>query len=201
MRELLSVVLASASPRRYELLTSLGLDVAIRPSGVDEGDRPGHGPLELAQMLAAEKAGAVARSEPGAVIVAADTVVDLDGIGLGKPRSAREAASMLRSLAGREHVVHTGYAVLDTAAGTRIEGASSTRVRFSSLTDDEIETYVATGDPLDKAGSYGIQGRGSALVERIDGDFYTVMGFPLGEFVRRLPELGYRLPTRLVETQ
>jgi septum formation protein len=130
------------------------------------------------------------------VIVAADTVVDLDGTALGKPESAREAAWMLHSLSGREHVVHTAYTVIDGASGARIDGAGSTRVRFATLADDDIATYVATGDPFDKAGSYGIQGRGAALVERIDGDFYTVMGFPLGDFIRRLPELGYRLPIR-----
>jgi septum formation protein len=194
MRDLRSVILASASPRRYQLLTSLGLDVLVRPSGIDEGVRPGHGPLELAALHAAGKADAVARRERGGVIVAADTVVDLDGAALGKPVSAADAAATLRSLAGREHLVHTAYAVLDEAAGARIVGAVTTRVRFAALSDAAIEAYVATGDPFDKAGSYGIQGRGAALVERIEGDFYTVMGFPLGEFVRRLPELGYRLP-------
>jgi septum formation protein len=132
------------------------------------------------------------------VIVAADTVVDLDGVALGKPASPGQAVSMLRSLAGREHVVHTAYVVLDTGAGTRIAGSSSSRVRFAPLSADVIDAYVATGDPLDKAGAYGIQGRGAALVERIEGDFYTVMGFPLGEFIRRLPELGYRLPAQRV---
>jgi septum formation protein len=194
MRELLTVVLASVSPRRYELLTSLGLDVAVRPSGIDEGDRPGHGPLELAELHAAGKADAVACVERSAVIVAADTVVDLDGAALGKPASPAEAVAMLRFLAGREHVVHTAYAVIDAGANRRIAGSASTRVRFAKLSDAAIEAYVATGDPLDKAGAYGIQGRGAALVECIDGDFYTVMGFPLGEFIRRLPELGYRLP-------
>jgi septum formation protein len=196
MRELLTVVLASASPRRYELLTSLGLDVAVRPSGVDEGDRPGHGPLELAELHAAGKADALARLERHAVIVAADTVVDLDGAALGKPASSAEAVAMLRSLAGREHVVHTAYVVVDTGAGTRIAGSSSTRVWFAQLSAGVIDAYVATGDPMDKAGAYGIQGRGAALVERIEGDFYTVMGFPLGDFIRRLPELGYRLPAQ-----
>jgi septum formation protein len=196
MRELLTVVLASASPRRYELLTSLGLDVAVRPSGVDEGDRPGHGPLELAELHAAGKADALARLERHAVIVAADTVVDLDGAALGKPASSAEAVAMLRSLAGREHVVHTAYVVQDTGAGTRIAGSASTRVWFAQLSAGVIDAYVATGDPMDKAGAYGIQGRGAALVERIEGDFYTVMGFPLGDFIRRLPELGYRLPAQ-----
>jgi septum formation protein len=194
MRDLVSVVLASASPRRYELLTSLGLNVVVRPSGVDEGDRPGNGPRELAVLHAAAKADAVARREASAVIVAADTVVDLDGASIGKPRTAAEATAMLRTLSGREHLVHTAYTVADAAAGSRIDAVLTTRVRFAPLSDEDIAIYVASGDPMDKAGSYGIQGRGAALVERIDGDFYTVMGFPLGDFVRRIPELGYVLP-------
>jgi septum formation protein len=194
MRDLVSVILASASPRRYELLTSLGLSVVVRPSGVDEGDRPGHGPRELAALHAAAKAAAVACGEPSAVIVAADTVVDLDGVSLGKPRTMGEAASMLRALSGRKHLVHTAYVVADVPSGRRIDAVLTTGVQFAQLNDDVIATYVASGDPMDKAGSYGIQGRGAALVERIEGDFYTVMGFPLGDFVRRLPELGYALP-------
>jgi septum formation protein len=194
MRELDSIVLASVSPRRFELLTSLGLRVIVIPSDVDEGVRPGHGPLELAIFYAAAKAEAVARREPRAVIVAADTVVDLDGDALGKPREAAEAVAMLERLQGREHVVHTAFTLIDGEDGGRADRASSTRVRFRALDRSTIEAYVATGDPLDKAGSYGIQGRGAALVDRIEGDFYTVMGFPLGSFVRTLPELGLSLP-------
>jgi septum formation protein len=167
----------------------------VEPSDVDEGERPGCGPAELALFHASAKADAAAVREHGGVIVAADTVVDLDGKALGKPRDAAEAAWMLAALAGREHVVHTAFVVVDAAAqGRRLVRSSSTRVRFVPLSSDQIAGYVATGEPMDKAGAYGIQGRGAALVERIDGDFYTVMGFPLGEFVRSLPELGYALP-------
>lgn len=193
MRELSSVVLASASPRRRELLVSLGLRVLVTPSDVDEGERPGCGPAELALVHACAKAEAVAAREPEGVIVAADTVVDLDGKALGKPSDAVGAEAMLASLAGREHVVHTTFVVVDVPAGRRVVRSSSTRVRFVPLSGEQIAAYVATGEPMDKAGAYGIQGRGAALVERIEGDFYTVMGFPLGEFVRSLPELGYAL--------
>lgn len=193
MRELTSVVLASASPRRYELLTSLGLTVRVVPSDFDEGERPGYGPRELAAHHAGEKADVVAGRERNAVIVAADTVVDRDGIALGKPRDRADARSMLASLSGREHVVHTAYVVIDSIGGARLAQTSSTTVRFARLSDNDIDTYIATGEPMDKAGAYGIQGRGAALVEYIDGDFYTVMGFPLGDFVRRLPALGYTL--------
>jgi septum formation protein len=194
MRDLLSIVLASVSPRRRELLSSLGLTVRVVPSDVDEGDRPGYGPRELAALHAAAKADAVARIERDALIVAADTVVDLDGTALGKPTDDADAASMLRALSGRRHLVHTAYVALDTSSGRRIAATHTTLVSFAALASDTIDRYVATGEPRDKAGSYGIQGRGAALVERIDGDFYTVMGFPLGDFVRRLPELGYALP-------
>ena len=194
MRNLLSIVLASASPRRFELLTSLGLDVRVVPSDVNEGDRPGFGPRELAAFHAEAKAVAVAERGVKGLIVAADTVVDLDGKALGKPPGPREAAEMLRALAGREHVVHTAYALREATRAVAFCRTSTTRVQFAALDEETIERYVATGDSLDKAGAYGIQGRGAQLVERIDGDFYTVMGFPLGDFVRRLPGLGYLLP-------
>lgn len=198
MRDLHSIVLASASPRRRELLSSLGLAVRVVPSDVDEGDRPGYGPRELAALHAAAKSAAVARIEFNALIVAADTVVDVDGAALGKPVDDADAIRMLRALAGRRHLVHTAYAAHDTASGLRIEATHTTQVTFARLSSETIERYVATGEPRDKAGAYGIQGRGAALVERIDGDFYTVMGFPLGDFVRRLPELGYSLPPVVV---
>jgi septum formation protein len=194
MRDLLSIVLASASPRRLELLTSLGLTVRVVPSDVDEGERPGYGPRELAALHAGAKADAVARIERDALIVAADTVVDVDGAAFGKPADDAEAARMLKTLSGRDHRVHTAYAAVDGPTGRRLDSVHTTVVRFATLSSDAIERYVATGEPRDKAGAYGIQGRGAALVERIDGDFYTVMGFPLGDFVRRLPELDYTLP-------
>jgi septum formation protein len=196
MRTLLSIVLASASPRRFELLCSLGLDVRVLPSDVNEGDRPGFEPRELAAFYAEAKADAVAARGEAGLIVAADTVVDLAGKALGKPSDAREAAAMLRALSGREHLVHTAYALRERANAIALGRTSTTRVFFAALDDETIARYVATGDSLDKAGAYGIQGRGAELVERIDGDFYTVMGFPLGDFVRRLPMLGYALPAR-----
>ena len=195
MRDLTTISLASASPRRFELLSSLGLHVRVVPSGVDEGDRPGYAPRDLAALHAGSKAAAVFdREREGDLIVAADTVVDLDGTALGKPVDPDEAARMLHALSGRTHVVHTAYVVIDPRANRRFTGTRSTAVTFATLGDATIAAYIATGDPFDKAGSYGIQGRGAALVDRIDGDFYTVMGFPLGDFVRRLPELDYALP-------
>jgi septum formation protein len=193
MRQLSVVVLASASPRRLDLLTSLGLVVRVVPSNVNEGDRPGYGPREIAALYAEAKAEAVADLGESGLIVAADTVVDLDGKTLGKPRGRDEAAAMLRALSGREHLVHTAYALRERAHAVAYGATRTSRVRFAALDEATIARYVATGEPLDKAGGYGIQGRGAALVERIEGDFYTVMGFPLGDFVRTLPALGYEL--------
>lgn len=192
MRDLVSIVLASGSPRRYELLRSLGLDVIVMPSGVVEGERPGLSPRCVAAFYAAAKADAVFSRRGKEIVLAADTVVDLDGRALGKPLDRDDARAMLRALAGREHVVHTAYSVRSTTAS--LDGMGSTRVRFAACDDVFIEAYVAGGEPFDKAGAYGAQGRGAALVERIDGDFYTVIGFPLGDFIRRLPELELQLP-------
>lgn len=189
------ILLASASPRRLELLQSLGFAVRVEPSGYDEPDDPGATPPELAIRHAAAKAREVRARFPDEVIVAADTVVDVDGRTLGKPRDAAEAHEMLRTLSGREHQVHTAYAIALPGHAELFEDLASTRVRFFSLDDDEIAAYVASGEPMDKAGAYGIQGRAAALVASIDGDFYTVMGFPLARFTRAIRQLGFALPT------
>ncbi|HEY1977097.1 MAG TPA: Maf family protein [Candidatus Baltobacteraceae bacterium] len=189
------IILASASPRRLELLRSLGLDVEVAPSGYHEPDSPQLTPAELAVAHAREKlAAAIAKIGDSAVpVVAADTVVDVDGAALNKPADEADAVRMLSVLSGREHLVHTAFA-LAVPGGETINERSTTVVRFYRLTPDEIGDYVATGEPLDKAGAYGIQGLAAALVESIMGDFYTVMGFPLARFVRTLRRLGFALP-------
>jgi septum formation protein len=191
------VILASASPRRLELLRSLGLTVELARSGYEERESPLLAPQQIARRHARGKLGAAlerAARPIDAPWVAADTVVDLDGESLGKPRDTAEAVAMLRRLSGREHVVHTAFALAVPTLPTWIEERATTRVRFYALEDDEIAEYVASGEPFDKAGGYGIQGRAAALVEAIDGDFYTVMGFPLSRFVRALRRLGFELP-------
>jgi septum formation protein len=189
------IILASASPRRLELLRSIGLEVEAVPSGYDEAPLGGVSPERLAVVHARAKLTSAAASADRSVpIVAADTVVDVGGTALGKPRDAADAARMLRLLSGREHRVHTAFALLVPGLLTPVEELSSTSVRFYPLDQAEIDDYVASGEPLDKAGAYGIQGRAASLVESVDGDFYTVMGFPLARFVRTLRRLGFSLP-------
>jgi len=190
------IVLASASPRRLELLCSLGLAVDVLPSGYDEPEMPGLLPAELASSHAEAKlksAIALLGERYDVPVLAADTVVDRDGASIGKPRDAAEAAGMLELLSGREHLVHTAFALGVPGHPPHVECAT-TRVWFYRLEPSEVAEYVATGEPMDKAGAYGIQGRAAALVERIDGDFYTVMGLPLSRVVRAMRRLGFTLP-------
>lgn len=188
------IVLASGSPRRLELLRSLGFDVTVAVSGYAEPPMPHLSPRDLARAHAAAKLAGTARGADA--VVASDTVVDLDGVALGKPADADDAARMLRALSGRAHVVHTAYALALPGRDAPVEAVESTTVRFHPLDDAEIAEYVASGEPMDKAGAYGIQGRAAALVAGIDGDFYTVMGFPLGSFVRALRAAGFAPPAR-----
>jgi septum formation protein len=191
LADLNAVALASASPRRRELLASLGLRVTVVPSAYDEMPLPGLDPAELALRHARGKAAAAMPSD--ALIVAADTVVDLDGEALGKPADIAEARAMLRRLSGRWHLVHTAFALRGGSLADTFSDVVSTRVRFADLDDETVGAYAASGDGLDKAGAYGIQGFAATLVERIDGDYFTVVGFPIAAFAQALPRLGYRL--------
>lgn len=184
------IALASASPRRLQLLESLGLVVVVVRSTYEErDDLASDGLADLALRHALGKAAGADTGGP-ALLVAADTVVDVDGTGLAKPRDDADAKRMLRVLSGRWHVVHTGFTVVDRSSGTRVAGVESSRVKFAALDDATIDRYVATGEPHDKAGAYGIQGKGALLVERVDGDFYTVMGLPLARINAAARELG-----------
>jgi septum formation protein len=192
-----AIGLASQSPRRKALLESVGLAVTIVPSSYNEEDNldAATDPSEIALRHALGKARQAQGSGPP-VLVAADTIVEIAGELLGKPRDPAAAHAMLRKLSGREHQVYTGFIVLDRASGCSHSGVESTAVRFMALDDDDITAYVATGDPLDKAGAYGIQGRGGLLVSSIQGDFYTVMGLPLARVGAALRELGYDVLAR-----
>lgn len=172
-------ILASGSPRRRELLEMLGVpDLTIRPAAGPERATPGAGPEQTVRELSLHKAQEVAQTcAPEDIIIAADTIVYLDGAILGKPKDHDDAVRMLTALSGREHIVYTGVAVL--RGGELRQAAEHTAVRFRTLTPAEIERYIATGEPMDKAGAYGVQSLGALLVERIDGDFYNVMGLPV----------------------
>ncbi|HHV94687.1 MAG TPA: septum formation inhibitor Maf [Firmicutes bacterium] len=188
------LILASHSPRRQELLRSLGVDFTVIPAEVDESAIQEEDPEALAEALAYVKARWVADRVLDAVVVAADTIVLLDsGEVLGKPRGNEEAVEMLSRLSGRGHWVVTGVAVIDSGTGNTKVFHETTRVFFRALSRQEIERYVATGEPLDKAGAYGIQGKGALLVERIEGCYFNVVGFPLARVGQALAEFGISL--------
>jgi septum formation protein len=184
------VVLASASPRRRELLNLIGIPHEVRPANIDETMRPREAPSRHAERLAREKASAIAVRDPDLITIGADTVVVVNRKVLGKPADAADAARMLGMLSGREHTVITAVAV---SRGRKLRSAiEEVRVRFRRLSDDEIEAYIATGEPMDKAGAYGIQGFGATIVERIEGDYFAVMGLPLVRLVGLMRDVGVR---------
>ena len=182
-----SVVLASASPRRKELLRLVGIPHQVVVSNIDEAILPSESPPTYAERIAREKASAVGVRHPESVVVAADTIVVIDDEILGKPSSSSEAHRMLRKLSGRTHIVFTAVAV--RRGEQMVSSVERVSVTFRDLGDAEIDEYVATGEPMDKAGSYGIQGYGATIVERIDGDYFAVMGLSLVRMVRLLQEV------------
>jgi septum formation protein len=172
------LVLASASPRRGEILSNAGIPfIREIPQGIDETPAPGEQPRDYVMRLAREKADAV-KSEPGQIVLGADTSVVIDGEILGKPSDTADAAHMLRLLSGRAHDVITGICLLGSGPEHVID-AATTRVWFAGLSEMEIEQYVATGEPMDKAGAYGIQGVASKFILRIEGCYFNVMGLPV----------------------
>ena len=184
------VILASQSPRRRELLNLIGITHEVRPADIDESAFPDEAPAAHAERLARSKADTLARELTDAVVVAADTIVVIDDLILGKPADADDARHTLRRLSGRTHTVFTAVAV--ARDGELVSAVETVAVTVRPLDDAEIDAYVATGEPMDKAGSYGIQGFGAAIVERIDGDFFAVMGLPLVRLVRLLERVGVR---------
>jgi len=183
------LILASASPRRKEILAEGGLSFSVRPQDIDESVYDGIEPRLMVQLLAASKAAKAVQGE-NEVILGADTVVVCDGKVLGKPKDAAEAEEMLSMLSGRTHSVYTGIAVLRGDDGTMRTHAEETLVTFRTLTKEEIRAYIETGEPMDKAGAYGIQGKGGALVSETEGDFQNVVGLPLGAVLRLMAEMN-----------
>jgi nucleoside triphosphate pyrophosphatase len=186
------VILASQSPRRRELLALVGIAHEVRPADIDETYLAGERPREHAERLARGKAAVIARESPDAVIIGSDTIVVVDGDVLGKPADDAEAKRMLARLAGRSHIVMTAVAV--SWRGETRSDVVEVGVTFHELGADDIAAYVATREPMDKAGAYGIQGYGATIVARVDGDYFAVMGLPLQRLVRLLAELGVRYP-------
>jgi septum formation protein len=177
------IILASQSPRRSLLLKQIGLTFAVEPSSIVEEIDRNASSEENVRRLSLHKAEEVARQHVSGVVIGSDTIVVIDGQVLGKPASETEARSMLRMLSGRTHTVYTGFALVDAATKKSYIDHAATEVTFRRLEDQEIADYVASGSPMDKAGSYGIQDDfGAVFVDRIAGDYYTVVGFPLSKF-------------------
>lgn len=195
----MTVVLASASPRRQELLRNAGISFTVQPADIDEAPLAGESAGECAQRLAREKAVAVFRNNPNSFVLGADTIVAIERLILGKPRDAEDAARMLRLLSGRTHAVITGVCVVgpvvsglwSVVSKSNIQIASSTTfVTVCVISEDEIREYIATGEPMDKAGAYAIQGRASRWIPRIEGDYSNVVGLPVALVYAMLRERG-----------
>lgn len=182
------LILASASPRRRELLTQIAIPHTVSPAHIDETHHPGEDPVSFVRRLALEKAAVAARTHPHSPVLAADTTVAIGTHVLNKPANPAEAEQMLRSLAGHTHTVHTGIAVVH--AGAVHSHVESTSVSFTSIPAEELAAYLASADSLDKAGAYGIQGYAARWIDRIEGDFFNVVGLPLAATVRLLRQAG-----------
>jgi septum formation protein len=183
------LLLASASPRRSEILSSLGLRFEVRHPEVNESPKPGETPGELALRLAGMKAVAVSKCAGDTWTIGADTVVDLDGTPLGKPMNREDSLKMLRALTGRDHLVHTGIAVASSGE-LLASGLETTRVIFGDIPDEDLRDFAESGDGDDKAGAYAIQGRGALLVEKIEGCYYNVVGLPVFRLNAMLKKLA-----------
>lgn len=190
LRNTRPLVLASASPRRQEFLRLLGLEFTVDPARIDESARPGESPEDFARRLARDKAAAVARRHRASLVIGADTVVVADDRLLGKPGSPAQALEMLTMLQDRVHRVITGLALIDRDRNIEIDEVCATAVRFGRFPRSLLEAYVRTGEPLDKAGAYGIQGIGGFLVKEINGGCSTVIGLPVQRLTALLLECG-----------
>lgn len=178
------IILASSSPRRQELLKTSGIEFKVCAAAGEENLDPSLPPAEAAIEVARQKAREVALKHPKGCVIGADTIVLLDHTILGKPKDEAEAAAMLKQLSGREHTVYTGVCIINN--GEENTFAEATKVEFYPLSEKDITEYVESGEPMDKAGAYGIQGLGCLLIKRIEGDFFNVMGFPVARVVRAI---------------
>jgi septum formation protein len=188
-----TIILASASPRRQELLEKVGLKFEVEPGNYEEDIKSGVEPHEIARRISLGKAEAVARNHKDAIIIAADTFIVFEGRILGKPHTETESRKMLETLNGKSHLVITGFTIMDTGNYKTLSKSIETRVYIRKLTSAEIKAYVQSKEPLDKAGAYAIQGLGSVIVERIEGDYYNVMGLPLSALAEALAKFGIKV--------
>lgn len=182
------MILASSSPRRRDLLSSLGLQFQVIPAELQEVPTLHESAKDFTVRVAEKKAVVVGKKHPHAWVIGADTVVVVEGKMLGKPRDRADAARMLRRLANREHIVITGYVLVNVAEEKTMRGVAETRVKIAPLGEREIAWYINTGEPLDKAGAYAIQGKGAFMVEWIEGSYTNVVGLPLAQLVRLFNE-------------
>jgi septum formation protein len=195
MNKDVTFILASSSPRRRQLLSTLGLPFTVLSADVDEQFASELSPAEVVEQLSLRKARAVATKVSSGLVIGSDTIVVLDGEILGKPNNPQHAVEMLSRLQGEQHTVFTGVAIVDAASNLSEVAHNSTKVRMRPLTEQEQQAYVATGEPLDKAGAYAIQGLGATLVEGIEGDYFTVVGLPLALTAKMLSTFGIDLLT------
>lgn len=184
------IVLASGSPRRKRLLEQIGLEIEICESNFNEDSVKIADPIELAKFLALKKAETVAARFDDAIIIGADSVVIFDGVALGKPKDEAQAKRILRELSGKENRGITGYAIIDTKNNVMVNNHSEAIVKFRNLSDEEINEYVATGEPLDMAGAYGLMDKGAILMESVSGNFYSIVGLPINEVYVELRKMG-----------
>ncbi len=188
------IILASSSPRRRELMRGMGLQFDIIPSDVNEEVPADLEPAQIVEELAFRKASDVARSYPDKIVIGSDTVVVWNGTVLGKPRDEEEAFQMLSRLQGDWHRVYTGLAVIQAQAGIKKLGHTCTRVQMKPLSPEKIKRYISSGEPMDKAGAYAIQGIGATLVQRLDGDYFTVVGLPVSLLADYLESFSIEVP-------
>ena len=195
----MSLILASTSPRRHELLALLGIPFDVKSPSFEERLVPGRAAIEQVQSFAQGKARSVARQEPEAIVLGSDTVIQLDHDVLGKPADLAEARAMLRRLAGRDHHVHTAVSLVCLARGVDVVALSTAVVRMKPFDERLHEAYLATGESLGKAGAYSIQGKGGELIDSVSGDFPTVVGLPLRMVAQLLAQAGVSVPVDLDE--
>jgi septum formation protein len=188
-----TIILASASPRRKELLEKIGLRFKVEPSNYEEDMQSGLEPHEFAQKISLEKAEVVASRHKNAIVIAADTLIVSGSQILGKPHTENEARKILETINGKPHSVITGFSVIDTGENKTLSKSVETKVYIRKLTSAEIDAYVKSKEPLDKAGAYAIQGLGAVIVEKIEGDYFNVIGLPLSALTEALKEFGINI--------